>query len=95
MGKYYYDSIQDVRAFDEQIWETVQEYLDEKDCYSSDVVLAINGDTHEIMVESPSKLTDNYDQYNLSSLIRPDEEGNPEPDGDATEEIANLYFCIR
>lgn len=89
------DTIQELRAFNQQIWDKVQEYLNDRECYSPDVVLAINGNTYEIDIDSPSNLSKDFEQYQLAALIRKDEHGNFEPDCDATNEIANQYFFVR
>ena len=89
------DTIQELMAVEQQILETIQEYLDDKGNYPDDVVLAINSTNYEIVIDSPSNLSDEYEQYQLSSLIRQDEQGNPEPDCDATNDIANQYYFVR
>lgn len=89
------DTIQELRAFDQLIWEKVQEYLNDRDCYSSDVVIAINSDTYEVVIDSPTNLSKDFEQYPIDTLIRKDEQGNLEPDCDATDEIANQYYFVR
>lgn len=90
-----YDSIQDIRAFDQLIWDKVQEYIEDKDAYSSDTVLGIHSSTYEVIVDSAKNLSDDYELYQLSTLIRLDEQGSLEPDCDATNEVANKYFFVR
>ena len=89
------DSIQDLRAFDERISGTIQEYIKNKDSYPTDTVLAINNETKEIIIDSPEKLANNIDKYELSSLIYTNEEGQQEPDTDETFEIASGYYFVR
>ncbi len=89
------DSIQDLRAFDERIFETIQEYINNKNSYPVDAVLAISNETKEIIIDSPEKLANNIDKYELSSLIFTNEEGQQEPDNDETFEIASKYYFVR
>lgn len=88
------DSIQDLRAFDNHIFEVVQDFLDNKDTYSSDSVLSINAKTKEVSVDSPGDC-ENCNQYALTSLIRTDEQGVFEPDCDATYDLASQYYFVR
>lgn len=88
------DSIQDLRAFDNHIFEVVQEFLDNKDTYSSDSVLSINTKTKEVSIDSPGDCA-NSDQYALASLICTDEQGVLEPDCDATYDLAGQYYFVR
>ena len=93
--KNHTDTIQDLMAFDQQIWDTIQEYLENKNNYPSNVVLAIDSNSYEIVIDTPTNLTSQFEQYQLSGLIRKDDQGNPEPDCDATNDIANKYFFVR
>ena len=90
-----YDTIQDLRAFDQLIMEKVQEYIDDRDLYDADTVLGINCKTLELVLDLPSELTREFEQYQLETLIRLDENGNPEPDCDATYEVASQFFFVR
>ena len=89
------DSIHDITALDNHIWEVVQEYIENQDNYPSDVVLAIDNDTLEVYIESPKNIATSAKQYQLAELIRQDEKGCPEPDCDATNNIACKYFFVR
>lgn len=88
------DTIQDLRAFDAQIFETVQEFLSNKDTYAVDVVLAISAKTKNISIASPSYCA-KCDLYSIASLVRTDEQGNTEPDCDATYSLASQYYFVR
>lgn len=90
-----YDAIQDIRAFDQLVWEKVQGYIEDKEACSFDTVLGINASTYEVIVDSAKNLSKDYEQYQLSTLIRLDEQGDPDPDCDATNDIANKYFFVR
>lgn len=89
------NSIQELRAFDQEIWDKVQEYINDYEDYDDDVVLAINDKNYEVVIDSAKNLSDDYVQYDLSKLIRHDEQGFIEPDCDATNELANKYFFVR
>ena len=58
-------------------------------------ILAINDKNYEVVIDSAKNLSDDYVQYDLSELIRHDEQGFIEPDCDATNELANKYFFVR
>lgn len=88
------DTIQELRTFDDQIFEAVQEFLNNKEAYSTDCVLAINAKTKNISIASPSDCA-KCDQYALASLIRISEQGSPEPDCDATHDLAAQYYFVR
>ena len=89
------DTIQELRAFGQLIWEKVQEYLNDRDCYGSDVVIAINNDSYDVVIGSPTNLSKDFEQYPISTLIRKDEQGDFKPDCDVTDQIANQYFFVR
>lgn len=89
------NSIQELRAFDQEIWDKVQEYINDYEDYDDDVVLAINDKNYEVVIDSAKNLSDDYVQYDLSELIRHDEQGFIEPDCDAINELANKYFFVR
>lgn len=89
------DTIQDIRAFDQRIWDVVREYIENQDSYASDAVLAIDSKNHTVYVESTKNITDGTEQYQLATLIRQDEQGHTEPDCDATNDIACKYFFVR
>ena len=89
------NSIQELRAFDQEIWDKVQEYINDYEDYDDDVVLAINDKNYEVVIDSAKNLSDDYVQYDLSELIRHDEQGFIEPDCDATNELAYKYFFVR
>ncbi len=89
-----YDTIQELRAFDNDVFEAVQEFLDNRDGYQEDVVLSVNPKTHEICIDSPSNCN-GLDQYSITTLIRKADDGTDEPDCDATNELASKYFFVR
>ena len=88
------DTIQDLRAFDETVFDVIQEYLDDIDVYPENIVLAVNPKTMEVFIETPDNCND-CETFNLSTLIRKDEDGNNEPDGDATYDLASQFYFVR
>lgn len=88
------DTIEKIRTFINQIVEAVQEFLSNKEAYSTDSILALNTKTKSISIASPSDC-DKCDQYSLASLICTDELGNSEPDCDANYDLASQYYLIR
>ena len=89
-----YDTIQELRAFDNKVFEAVQEFIDNREGYQGNDVLAVNPKTYEICIDSPSNC-DGLDQYEINSLIRKADDGTEEPDCDATNELASKYFFVR
>ena len=84
-----FSSIQDLRAFDDKIYEALQEYCDNRDAYPVDAVLAIHPQTLEILIDSPNLLK-GYEIYAIKPLLRGDE-----PDGEETNDIACNYIFVR
>ena len=90
-----YSTVQERDAFDERIFEIVQEYLE--DCsYDNNIGLSINPQTLELALVSPDNNPEGCDFLPLESFIRPNENntGN-EPDCDATHELASSYCFVR
>ncbi len=63
----------------DQLYDTVKEYLGHHTQYPTDVELAINWDTREICIDSPSKFAAGFTQYSLSDFIIINEQGLYEP----------------
>jgi len=88
------DTIQELRNFDDQLFEAVQEYLDNKAAYPTNSVLAINAKNKKKSIASPADCA-KCDQHALTSLIHTDENGNLEPNCDATHDLASQYYFVR
>lgn len=88
------DTIQDLQAFNEQIFDIIQEYVENKDCYPESPALIINTSSLQLCIDG---LEDNpgCDIYPLSELTRIDDDGSIEPDADATFDIASKYIFVR
>lgn len=81
-------------AFNEALYETMGEYLQEIDIRSSDTVLAVNSKTLEIGLGTKSEFKAEWETYPVDSQICNNEYNTEkEVDTDATFEIASsLYF---
>jgi hypothetical protein len=82
-------------AYNEAIFNKINEYLEEKDIYSANAVLAINKKSKEIEYGEPAKYGDKWDIYNIEKLIRNGENRELEPDVDETFELASKYYFVR
>ena len=94
------DRIQDVYAREEQIYELVDGYLQEEDCYPTAPVLAVwkrcGKFNVAVDVETNLKLTKTADVFPIADVIRPTEDGTAqEPDNDKIAEIASVWFDVR
>lgn len=91
-----YSSIQDLRTFDDAIFDTVKSYLNENNSsFNENDGLYIYSANLEVTILSKDKADDAANFYPISSLIRTSEETNMlEPDCDATYELANKYIFI-
>ncbi len=90
-----YSTVQERDAFDERIFEIVQEYLEDGNSEST-MGLSINPQTLELAIVSPENKPDGWDFHPIDGLIRPDENNSGvEPDCDATHELASLYCFVR
>lgn len=87
------DSIQDLKSFENQIFDKVQEYLDNP--YPEDATLGICNETKEIVIDSENNINGKFDKYKITTLIRTDEQNKPEPDCDAIYELASNYYFVR
>ena len=85
------DTIQDLRAFAQKVYDVVEEYLEANDCiiYASEGVYVDAQLEPSIVNEADAEDPDRF--YPLCSLIREDEE-TMEADKAMVEEIAEQYF---
>ena len=85
------DTIQDLRAFSQKVYDIVEAYLEANDCtiYASDGVYIDAQLEPSIMSEAEAEDPDRF--YPLCSLIREDEE-TMEADKALVEEMAERYF---
>ena len=89
-------SIQDIHAFEEKIYDIVQDYIDEN--YDVDDVLAIGMRYGRINMKADAKeaikIGKTTEIYPLKDLVRLDDEGQKEPDVDKINEIANSWVFL-
>lgn len=90
-----YSTAQERDAFDERIFEIVQECIEDGNS-ESNFGLSINPQTLELALVSPENNPEGCDFHQIDGLIRPNEKntGN-EPDCDATYELASSYCFVR
>ena len=85
------DTIQDQRAFEQEIYDIIEAYLEANDCiiYGTDGVY-VDGQLHpEIINAADAEDSDRF--YPLCSLIREDED-SIEADKELVSELAGEYF---
>lgn len=89
-------TIQDIHALETRIYDIVDDYI--KQCYLEDDVLVVSSDRCEIKLEADSmekvEVPQGAEVYPLKELVRPDENGNPEPDNDKISDIANSWLFL-
>lgn len=89
-----YSSIQDIRAFDNAIFDMVEEYLKDNDnIINENDGIYIDSDL-SLSIISINDVADKDNFYPISGLIRMDENNMIEADCDATDELANKYIFI-
>lgn len=90
-----YSTVQERDAFDERIFEIVQEYIEDGNS-ESNFGLSINPQTLELALISSENNHEGWDFYSIEGLIRPNENNiGIEPDCDATHELASKYCFVR
>ncbi len=97
-----YSTVQERDAFDERIFEMVQEYLEDEANVLKDgriqngMGLSINLQTLELAINSQENNLTSWDFFPIEKLIRQNE-GNigNEPDCDATHKLASSYCFVR
>ena len=91
-----YNSYTERDAFNEALCNLVEEYLQDKDVYPADTVLAVNGETMKIKLGVQADFATGWETYAIQNLIRNnDDNSGEEADVDATHELASSYFFVR
>lgn len=89
-------SIQDIQALEEQIYDAVQEYLDNPEGYEN-ATLRVYLDRDEMVyrAEMDDNLEGTEDDgiYTIETLIREGDDGL-EPDNDRASDIANSWIFL-
>ena len=89
-------SIQDIRALEERITDIVDGYLNGD--YNEDDVLAIGRRCGKITLNADAKdrikVGKTTELYDLKTLVRTGDDGNPETDFDKVSQIANSWLFV-
>lgn len=89
-------SIQEIHAFEEQIYDIVQDYVDGN--YNTDDVLAIGRRCGKITLKADAKeaikVGKTTELYPLNELVRKGDDDELEPDNDKISEIANQWLFL-
>lgn len=89
-------SIQDIHAFEERIYDIVQDYVDNN--YDEGDVLAIGKRCGKITMKADAKenikVGKSTELYPLAELVRTGDDGKPELDVDKISEIANSWVFL-
>ena len=89
-------TIQDIRAFEERIYDVVQDYVNGN--YNEDDVMAIGIRCGKITLNADAKenikVGKTTELYPLKELVRTGDDGKPEPDVDAISDIANKWVFL-
>ncbi len=89
-------SIQDIRAFEERIYDVVQDYVNGN--YNEDDVMAIGIRCGKITLKADAKenikVGKTTELYALKELVRVGDDGKSEPDVDAISDVANKWVFL-
>jgi len=89
------DSYIDRNLFNERICDLIEEYLDNVEAYT-DEVLAVQKTTKELHLLSETVLDQQWNIYPIKKFLRKSEDGSEmEVDIDATLDLADSYFFLR
>ncbi|MDO9154625.1 MAG: hypothetical protein Q7U47_13140, partial [Paludibacter sp.] len=83
-------------AFNEALCNLVEEFLQDKDAYPADIVLAVNSKTKKIELGTQTEFAAGWETYPIENLIRNNEDNSgKEADIDATFDIASSFYFVR
>lgn len=89
-------SIQDIRAFEERIYDVVQDYVNGN--YNEDDVMAIGIRCGKITLKADAKenikVGKTTELYALKELVIVGDDGKSEPDVDAISDVANKWVFL-
>lgn len=89
--------IQDVKQFEDLMYERVNEYLQEMDCYDNPQLAIYREDgEHFVLIDDSQNLNLPQDNelYSIDLFIRKNEDGSFEPEGDQISKVANDWIFI-
>ena len=90
-----YSSYTERDAFNEALFNTISDYLKEKDSYSTNAVLAINKKSKVTEYGEPADFDTKWDIYSPEKFIRTGDNNETEHDIDETFELASQYYFVR
>jgi len=83
-------------AFNETLYNVVEEYLNEKETHPAETVLAINRKTKATKLGTKTEFTNGWELFAIEKLVRiNDEDETEEVDIDATFDIASAFYFVR
>ncbi|MBO4581513.1 MAG: hypothetical protein J5701_04405 [Bacteroidales bacterium] len=82
-----------VNKLNNAIINAVGDFLEHFLDYPTDIDLWVNPETLEVKVESPSKMTADFQQYPIVSCILINEKGLYEPNGEAIAALAEKILA--
>ena len=92
----YYSSSKERNAFDQNIYDLVNDYLQDSSFYPDNAYFAIKTASKEIEIGALQDFDVNWITYPIEELLREnDDNTNKEVDIDVTFDIASEYFFIR
>jgi len=83
-----FSTIQDLNAFENEIFNVLYKYCKNRDAYPNNAVLAINPMSLNILIDEPTHLS-GFENYEIEQII-----SNDEPDPIAINEIARRYIFV-
>lgn len=91
-----YSTCKERNAFDQAIYDLVNEYLQDSSFYPDNAYFAINIASKEIQIGALQEFDTNWKTYSIEKLLRDNEEKKAkEVDIDVTFDIASEYFFVR
>nr|WP_320037607.1 hypothetical protein [uncultured Bacteroides sp.] len=91
-----YSTCKERDAFDQAIYDLINEYLQDSSFYPDNAYLAINTASKEIQIGALQEFDANWKTYPIEELLRENEDKTTkEVDIDVTFDIASEYFFVR
>ena len=88
------DRIQDRNAFEQETYNLLSDFLEERELYPEGLVLAVNKHSREVSIGALAEFSDAWECHNLESFFC-EEEGETIPCCDAIADLAAYFFFIR